>query len=256
MRSTAKRKTSRVAPVRSAATGQRAGKGKSGSTSTAYEQAYQAMRDAVLAGNFRPGEVLTLRALGALLGVGTMPVREALKRLTSEGAFEGLPNRSARVPILERRQVEQILDLRQNLEGKAAYFAAKNIPLLQIEHLRSIQNDVAGCASSGDVRTYTARNMAFHFEIYRIADNPVLLTLIQALWLRMAPLLASTISLFASDRKLLSRVGVTHHEKLLEAFQHRDAPAAEKAMRDDLITPTQFPGYWEAIERRIYEPAA
>ena len=42
-------------------------------------------RDAVVAGNFRPGEVLTLRALGALLRVGTMPVREALKPLAGAG---------------------------------------------------------------------------------------------------------------------------------------------------------------------------
>ena len=65
--------------------------------------------------------------------MGEMPVREALRRLTSEGAFEGLPNRSARMPTLNRRQVEQLIDLRQQLEGKAAALAARNITLVQIE---------------------------------------------------------------------------------------------------------------------------
>jgi len=221
---------------------------------TAHEQAYEALRGMVLAGGFQPGDVLTLRSLASQLGLGAMPVREALKRLTSEGAFEALPNRSARIPTLNRRQVEQILDLRQQLEGKAAYLAAKNVTLVQIEHLRSVQSEMASCIPKGDLREYVAANMAFHFEIYRIADNPVLLTLIQALWLRMAPLLASTISTFASDRKMLSRLGTTHHEQLLEAFQHRDPLAAEAAMREDLVTPTRFPGYWEAVELRSSTP--
>jgi DNA-binding GntR family transcriptional regulator len=228
----------------------RAGAESAAGSQTAYERAYSALREAVLAGHFEPGEVLTLRTLVAKLGVGTMPAREALKRLTSEGAFEALPNRSARVPVLSRRQVTQILDLRRQLEGNAAYLAAQNITLLQIERLRQIQQEVAACAPAGDIKAYAARNMEFHFEIYRIADNPVLLTLIQALWLRMAPLLTSTLQLFSRDRKLLGRIGVGHHEKLLEAFQHRDPDAAEKAMREDLITPTQFPGYWEAIDAK------
>src|SRR3954452_14236848 len=69
----------------------------------AHIRAYGVLKEAVLAGHFRPGEVLTLRSLAKQLSIGEMPVREALRRLTSEGAFESLPNRSARVPVLTRR---------------------------------------------------------------------------------------------------------------------------------------------------------
>jgi len=66
-------------------------------------RAYQSLKQAVLSGGFKPGEVVTLRALATRLAIGDTPVREAVKRLISEGAFEGLPNRSARVPLLDRR---------------------------------------------------------------------------------------------------------------------------------------------------------
>jgi DNA-binding GntR family transcriptional regulator len=214
----------------------------------AHSRAYAVLKEAVLAGNFRPGEVVTLRSIAKQLSIGEMPVREALRRLTSEGAFESLPNRSARVPALNRRQVEQILDLRQQLEGKAAALAARNITLVQIEHLRALQSAIEQSMERGDARTHTALNMAFHFEIYRIADNAVLIPLIQMLWLRMAPLVASTVRLLTSKPATFRRVGSENHDKLLAAFQARDPAGAEEAMHRDLLALTKVPGYWENLE--------
>src|ERR1700712_4018609 len=130
----------------------------------AHIRAYGVLKEAVLAGQFRPGEVVTLRSLAKQLAIGEMPVREALRRLTSEGAFESMPNRSARVPVLTRRQVEQILELREELEGKAAALAARNITLVQIEHLRALQQGMEQSVAKGDSRAHLSLNMAFHFE--------------------------------------------------------------------------------------------
>jgi DNA-binding GntR family transcriptional regulator len=213
----------------------------------AHSRAYAVLKEAVLAGNYRPGEVVTLRSLAKELSIGEMPVREALRRLTSEGAFEALPNRSARVPALSRRQVEQILELRQLLEGKAAALAARNITLVQIEHLRALQSGIEQSIQNADPHAHTSLNMAFHFEIYRIADNPTLIPLIQMLWLRMAPLVASTVGLLTSKPVQFRRVGTENHEGLLAAFQARDPVAAEEAMRRDMLGLTRIPGYWESL---------
>jgi DNA-binding GntR family transcriptional regulator len=251
MRKSKPKSVSRKATPRSSATRQ-AWPGVAGDKAVpgeaAHSRAYAVLKEAVLAGNFRPGEVVTLRSLAKQLSISEMPVREALRRLTSEGAFEGLPNRSARVPTLNRRQVEQILELRQQLEGKAAALAARNITLVQIEHLRALQSGIEQSIEKGDSRTHTALNMAFHFEIYRIADNPVLIPLIQMLWLRMAPLVASTVPLLTSKPAAFRRVGVENHEKLLTAFQARDPVGAEDAMHRDLLGLTKIPGYWESLE--------
>jgi DNA-binding GntR family transcriptional regulator len=191
--------------------------------------------------------MVTLRSLSAQLSLGEMPVREALRRLTAEGAFEALPNRSARIPSLNRRQVEQILELRVLLEGRAAALAARNISLGQIESLRALLQEMAQGIERGDARAHAARNMAFHFEIYRIADNPVLSALIETLWLRLAPLLDSTVQLLTSKPALFRRVGCGHHERLLTAFQARDPVGADEAMRLGILAPNKIPGYWEGL---------
>jgi DNA-binding GntR family transcriptional regulator len=214
----------------------------------AHIRAYSVLKEAVLAGNFRPGEVVTLRSLARQLAIGEMPVREALRRLTSEGAFESLPNRSARVPVLTRRQVEQILELREELEGKAAALAARNITLVQIEHLRALQQGMEQSVSKGDFRAHLSLNMAFHFEIYRIADNPMLIPLIQMLWLRMAPLVANMVPVMASRTAVFRKMAADNHERLLAAFQARDPAAAQEAMRRDLLGLTKVPGYWESLD--------
>ena len=211
-------------------------------------RAYASLKQAVLAGAFKPGEILTLRALAKRLVFGDTPVREAVKRLISEGAFEGLPNRSARVPLLDRREIQQILDLRILLESNAAALAAQNITLHQIEQLRSLHKAMGSAVAVDDSQEYGELNRAFHFEIYRIADNKTLATLIEALWLRMAPFVSRTRSLITSDPAQAWYVACGQHEALLAALQSRDAEAARAAMREDLSALSRIDGYWEGIE--------
>jgi DNA-binding GntR family transcriptional regulator len=212
-------------------------------------RAYTSLKQAVLAGSFRPGDVLTLRALGTRLAIGDTPVREAVKRLISEGAFEGLPNRSARVPLLDRREIQQILDLRIMLESDAAALAAHNITVHQIEQLRAFHQGMGEAVASDDGPRYGELNMAFHFEIYRVADNHILAKLIEALWLRMAPFVSRSRSLITSDPQRSWHVACGQHEALLLAFQRRDAEAARVAMREDLSALPKIDGYWECIGR-------
>ncbi len=215
---------------------------------TANARAYLRLKKAVLSGAFRPGEVVTLRALSQLLDCGDTPVREAVTRLSSEGAFEGLPNRSARTPLLGRREINQILELRIMLESEAAALAAQNITLHQIEQLRSLHKAMGTAVAADDSRTYGELNMAFHFEIYRIADNKTLATLIEALWLRMAPFVSRTRSLITSDPTQAWQVACGNHELLLTALQNRDAAGARSAMLEDLSSLGKIDGYWEGID--------
>ena len=217
---------------------------------TDNSRAYLALKQAVLSGAFKPGEVVTLRALATRLAIGDTPVREAVKRLISEGAFEGLPNRSARVPLLDRREIQQILDLRIMLESNAAALAAQNITLHQIEQLRAFHKAMGAAVAADDSNAYGKFNMAFHFEIYRIADNKTLATLIEALWLRMAPFVSRTRSLITSDVDHARQLACGNHEALLTAMQTRDAEAARNAMTEDLSALSRIEGYWEGIEDR------
>src|SRR5258708_29933955 len=137
-------------------------------------RAYTSLKQAVLSGGFKPGEVVTLRALAKRLAVGDTPVREAVKRLISEGAFEGLPNRSARVPLLDRREIQQILDLRILLESNAAALAAQNITLHQIGQLREMHKAMGTAVVVDDSIAYGRENQALPLLDYYLSrqKNP------------------------------------------------------------------------------------
>ena len=69
----------------------------------AHELVYRDIRDQILFGEFEPGQPVTIQGLTDALGVGMTPVREALRRLTAEGALEFLGNRRIAVPVPARR---------------------------------------------------------------------------------------------------------------------------------------------------------
>jgi DNA-binding GntR family transcriptional regulator len=230
-----------AAPVRTAA------KIAAAAGDTDNARAYTALKAAVHSCAFESGEILTLRRLTQMLGFGAMPVREAIKRLISEGAFEGTPNRSARVPVLEQREVQQIADLRFLLEPDAAALAAQNITVHQITRLRSMNDAMISCVLARDFEAYKRLDTDFHFEIYRIADNRPLANLIDALWLRMAPFMSRWVHRMADDPVSFERIATCNHSLLLAAFQNRDAEAARVAMQRDLSENKKTPQYSESI---------
>jgi DNA-binding GntR family transcriptional regulator len=215
--------------------------------SNANTRAYLLLKQAVLSGGFRPGQTITLRTVTELLNLGEMPAREALKRMISEGAFMAMPNRSARVPVLERREIVQLCELRVLLESKAAYLAARNITLDQIDHLRGLHAQMLRCKSKSDLSVYKSLNMEFHFEIYRIADNKPLASIIETLWLRMAPFISRTINWVTTVPGRFEEVANSRHEELLTAFQNRNPDGAHTAMRLDLSDIHETEGYWDSI---------
>lgn len=215
---------------------------------TANARAYLQLKQEVLSGRFRPGEVVTLRAVTELLGSGEMAGREAVKRLISEGAFKALPNRSARVPVLQRREIMQFCELRVLLESRAAAAAAGNITLHQIEALRSMNARMVACVSNGNLEEYKRLNKAFHFEIYRIADNAPLSSLIESLWLAMAPFISHTINWATTIPGRFERIATSRHDELLLAFQNRDMEGAHTAMQNDIAEIHDTDGYWAAFE--------
>jgi DNA-binding GntR family transcriptional regulator len=247
-RTTRSKTTPRLQPLPSAE--------DSGPSDTVQNRAYAALKNAVMEGRFRPGETVTLRALSSLLGTSDMPVREALRRLTSEGAFEALPNRSTRIPRLSRRQVEQIYELRVELEGKAAALAAEHISKHQVDELVALQGQMNDCIARNDLARFTALNKEFHFRVYEIADNEPMQTLIEMLWLRMGPLVSWIGKMGAESPDHMRKIGQVQHNRLLKALQSRDAEAACDAMRADLREPTKLADFWRAIDQlSVGEPA-
>ena len=189
---------------------------------------YETLRDRVLLGRFSPGQPMTIQGLAEMLGVGMTPVREAIRRLTSESALETLGNRRVIVPVLTQDQIDDIYFLRRRIEPDLAARAVKNITKKNVDELAKIDREVDVAISSGDISGYLERNKAFHFSIYALAESPILMRAVQSLWLQVGP----------SLRVVCGRYGTANlpdkHTEILQAFLDANPEAAASAMREDL----------------------
>jgi DNA-binding GntR family transcriptional regulator len=217
------------------------------SSDTIQQQVYAAIKDMVMAGRFLPGQAISVRTVADMLGVSGMPTREAVKRLTSEGAFQSEANRTTRIPRSGVAEVAQILELRLMLEGLATEQAAKNISLVRLDELRKLQDEIDSVTTAGDTKASLAANKQFHFALYRTAENPNLLRLIESLWLRMGPFVSLTAELLASTPEKALSMACDHHVQLIDALNARDPEGARQAIQADIFEPTQLPRYWQAV---------
>ncbi|SDI62266.1 GntR family transcriptional regulator [Pseudomonas panipatensis] len=193
------------------------------------EQLYQNLRQALLSGRFQPGERLKIRDLANEWGTSPMPVRAALQRLVAEGALEGEPQRSLRVPLMTRERFLQILQVRQSLEGLAVEAAVPRLSDADKTLLRVCTDGMETALQRRDVRAYLEDNSRFHLTLYRACDNPTLLRMIEALWLQVGPF----FNRLFTEADLSLRLN-DFHENALEAVQRGDARAARAAIEQDL----------------------
>src|SRR5882757_3723111 len=192
-------------------------------------QVYESLREALTIGRFVPGQKLTFRFIAGTLGVSLTPVREALRRLVAEGAFEMQPNRSVRVPRMTQAKVLELRDIRIALEGLAAEKAAERASKQQIGRLRQIALENATARSAGDSITDRLKVREFHFALYAIADQPTLLRVIEGLWLQTGPYMNLLYPEFVSRPH-----GPETRARIIRALQSHDVVAARREIENDV----------------------
>lgn len=197
------------------------------------ERAYRRIKKAIMTGTFKPGEIITIRGAAEGLGTSATPVREALRQLVAERALEIRSNRSVAVPVMTAEKYRELVEIRSALEGMAAEKAARRITAAQVERLKRLNREMAAAVERGEVRKYLAYNEEFHFTVYRAARSPVLLSVVEPLWLQMGPFLNH---LFSAVRP--SGTFYKDHADAVEALSRRDGEAAGQALRNDVRSST------------------
>lgn len=195
---------------------------------TLQGQVYQQLRTALMSGALVPGQIVSNRSLADKLGVSPMPVRDAIRRLTTERALEVLPNRSVIVPELTPERIDEIYKIRMNLEGMATQLAARNISKGAVEKLAEDQQKMEAQLSSGELAEYLEANWKFHFTIYSASELPLLIDLIEGLWLQIGP----SVSRQRPEQRLTTIS--EHHGHTIEALFARDGVKAKKAIQNDI----------------------
>ncbi len=175
------------------------------------ERAYTELANALRAGRFSPGSPVTIRGLAALLGTSTMPVREAVSRLVTEGALELLSNRTLRVPDVSMERLDDLIDTRATLEGRAAWLAAERMTQADFSLIKAAAEDYSHAVDAGDVPAAVAANEQLHFTIYRASRSELLVSIIEMLWLQSGPYIAAVMKQMQSTREILHDRGIMHH---------------------------------------------
>ena len=205
------------------------------STVALRERVYAELANALRSGRFAPAATVTIRGLAASLGTSTMPVREAVSRLVTEGALEMLPNRTLRVPAVSIARLDELIDARIAMESHAAFRAAERMTPAQFSAIKAANEIYSHAVDASDVHAAVAANEKMHFAIYRAAQSDLMFSIIEMLWLQSGPYIASIMKKMQAAQETLHDRGVMHHFNILAALAKRDPEAASAALKADIV---------------------
>lgn len=173
------------------------------------------IRELVITGELAPGEQLRQRDLAQRFGVSQTPVREAMRRLESEGLLVCGTHRGFTVVAPDVGRVEENFRIRAALESLGASLAARKIDPAGLSRLRELNGRMRALAD--DDPGYAELNREFHFTVYEYAHSPLLLSLMRLLW----------ASLQGGPRVTRSHAeSARQHDEILDALAEADADAA------------------------------
>lgn len=141
----------------------------------------ESLRQAILSGRFKPGERLTEVGLARSFDVSRNPVREALRVLEGEGIVEINPRKGARVALLSTNEVQEIIELRAELEGMSAKYAALRCSDDVRENLRKLLEEGDRADATDDIAVLHDLNQLFHNQIAMAGKNRFLVGFMKAL---------------------------------------------------------------------------
>lgn len=185
---------------------------------------YRSVRQAIATGRFKPGDRLREVTIANLLNVSRTPVRDALKRLESEGLLTIAPSRGLIVTELDRQNVLELYGLREILEGSAAALAANRASESEILALFEILEEEANHLD--DASKLAEINRHFHSALYAASHNRYLIAAASGLSRSLHLLPGTTLSVPGR--------AVSSHEEHIEIVSHieqRNPATAEQIAR-------------------------
>lgn len=193
------------------------------------QRVYTQLRKALMEGQFKPGHRFKIRDLAASMGVSETPIREALMQLVCERGLEMEAARSITVASLSYRQYIELREIRMHLEGLAAERATANVTDSDIAELERFHQELVAAEKAERWREAVRANWEFHFLLFRRAEMPELLAILEGIWLRNGPLMNHHYPYAKPFYKELHQ-----HLNVIAALKQRKPKAVRQAMQADL----------------------
>lgn len=143
---------------------------------------FNILRQAILRGEFKPGERLMEIQLANKLGVSRTPIREAIRKLELEGLVIMIPRKGAEVADITEKSLRDVLEVRKALEELAVQLACEKITQEELEELEKAgENFKKVLKRSKDITEVAEADVRFHDVIYMATDNQKLIHLLNKL---------------------------------------------------------------------------
>jgi len=180
---------------------------------TKTEMIHSTLREAIMSGDLKPGERIVLSKVASDLGVSTIPVREAIKQLATEGLIDLSAHSEATVSRLSEKDFRELADIRVLLESYAAKLATELSTPEFIAELKEELAEMQDCVDQVNYKYYGVMNLNFHRTIYAFCGNEQLEKLIDSITVRTYRARA----IFSYNQSRL-RESFAEHQAIVEAI--------------------------------------
>jgi DNA-binding GntR family transcriptional regulator len=185
------------------------------------EQVLDKLRDAILDGDFKPGQPLREVELASQLGVSRAPLREALQVLSAEGLVETVPYHGTTVRTLNKTDIEELYSLRSELESFAIRRVIVTITPEQIGQLRNIYERMRQAGIANDLKRLSAEDQVFHNTLITFSNHSLLVSI----WNVVAMRVRQVMALRNKQNRDLVQVAM-NHVPIIDAIAAKDVDRA------------------------------
>jgi DNA-binding GntR family transcriptional regulator len=188
---------------------------------------YNKLRQGIIKGKLKPGQKVVMADLAKAFGLSETPVREAIRRLESEGYVDFTPHTGAIVTKIDEGELVEIYLIRIALEELATRLASPYITEKDIDFLNKKNREMEMAIQQNRYEILAGINKLFHLRIYKAAPFPRLYKMICDLWdtFERWPSVFS----YVPERAAAS---VEEHKKIIQALQTRDTDQADQLIKE------------------------
>ncbi len=207
------------------------------------ELAYEATRERILSGAFKPGDWLRQEELSQQLSVSHTPVREALDRLVADGLAERVPHRGVRVSTIDENDIAEVYCLRLLLEPVIVRLTANNISSEELRQLETIVDQAKSLTALDDMPSRRQLNREFHCMICKTCGSVTLTRLHEIVWNKFPDWMFYE-GLYRHPKSLKPRLKreIEEHRELVDAISKHNIDLAVqisirhiRGMKEDLL---------------------
>jgi DNA-binding GntR family transcriptional regulator len=198
------------------------------------DQVFEKLESDIITGFYPRGEVLTELKLVEQLGVSRTPIREALRRLEHERLIADSGKGSVVLGITIEDLMD-IMEIRQRVEGLAAYYATKNMTAEELEQMRSISDLQDFYFTKRDLDRLRQMDDQFHSMIYQASGRTVLRDALKPLHRKTQRYRKQSIS---DDTRL--EASIREHKEIFKAIEAKNANLAEELMTKHISNAKEY----------------